>query len=622
MDAFKLIRQRQKDDDEKEVKKKVATPKSELLNWASSYKKPEPIKQEPIKQEPAKKNIFQKGFDFIKSIPDKFKKKRGEFEEKPTPELDKFLQTPFSSTSLPNSQKNIFDTKIKEDKERDYSAQLTSQARQQVPSIRESFEKTGPLARDFMKSVDRSKPLAEGGTQKLTLKDELVRALTSKKYLPFLDVLETPKLVNLATASYKLMKGDEISQEEVQSLQEYMNEQNRDRTFGNKVAQMTLGSFKLGAEIVLFNALGIKKKVTEEGAKRSLKWLLSKKGFESVTGAVARKTPQMIATTLPKIPQATLEKQINANLGGEGEDWGKSITKATIENAVDFYAEFSGGVVGDVLGSVTKPVANKLLKKSWVEAFKKLNPKYAPRVNKFFKEIAYDGVINEMLEERVGEVTLGLLEKIGLSDKEFKKPTVEDLAVEITSFAIPGVGGKVASSIINFSAEDLKNNVDGSDLNGTPAGDNLTNMANKAEETGRDIKVDVTGKKGTKIVTPDGNTIGVELGEKKAKIEEKPVITLEEEAVKQPKTGVKEEPKAPVIQKTKLSDDIAKASGLSFDEWLKGQGKQIYRAGELKDTRGTGLFFSDNINVAKQYETTGLGGKTTTGYAGRRMIFV
>lgn len=41
---------------------------------------------------------------------------------------------------------------------------------------------------------------------------------------------------------------------------------------------------------------------------------------------------------------------------------------------------------------------------------------------------------------------------------------------------------------------------------------------------------------------------------------------------------------------------------------------KLYRAGELKDVRGTGIFLSDNPKMAKQYENTASGGKVVNDY--------
>lgn len=41
---------------------------------------------------------------------------------------------------------------------------------------------------------------------------------------------------------------------------------------------------------------------------------------------------------------------------------------------------------------------------------------------------------------------------------------------------------------------------------------------------------------------------------------------------------------------------------------------ELFRAGELKDVRGAGIFLATNKSVAKQYETTGKGGKKVETY--------
>ena len=66
---------------------------------------------------------------------------------------------------------------------------------------------------------------------------------------------------------------------------------------------------------------------------------------------------------------------------------------------------------------------------------------------------------------------------------------------------------------VSLTPEVLKNNVIGSDLNGTPLGEHLLKVADEAESTNKDIKIVPGGGKVLDGTTPQGNKLGYELVE-------------------------------------------------------------------------------------------------------------
>lgn len=149
-----------------------------------------------------------------------------------------------------------------------------------------------------------------------------------------------------------------------------------------------------------------------------------------------------------------------------------------------------------------------------------------------------------------------------LADTDEKRQQVVDTAKNyFTSGQIlvtAGVGGVSGSSIagvatviqnkINMSPSAVMETVQVSDLGGTAAGKELEKMAKKAEKQGREIIVDPSGQTGDVVVeTPEGNKIGISLGEKTELVSEtgttKPQDAVEQPVETKPTTITQEKPK-------------------------------------------------------------------------------
>ncbi|GAH01852.1 unnamed protein product, partial [marine sediment metagenome] len=140
---------------------------------------------------------------------------------------------------------------------------------------------------------------------------------------------------------------------------------------------------------------------------------------------------------------------LSAMISGPGEDLMPAMLKSFGDQWAETISEHSGGLFAE-LGSMGKNLA---IKSGLLSAFLKANPAKTPgNAVKLFKKMGYHGVINEMAEERLGEV---LRAATGVTE-EYNLPTSEQLAVELVSFSVPGVVQAVSSHITSDKEDDTK----------------------------------------------------------------------------------------------------------------------------------------------------------------------
>lgn len=283
---------------------------------------------------------------------------------------------------------------------------------------------------------------------------------------PFIGgAVETKRMVDLLASANRLNQ-DKATEEDLIKLKNYIEESGQDSTFSYKVLDTLAQLPSFAGELYVTGGTAT---ATRLGARKTLKKLLTKqgkelleksfkkKGIDFASGVIARSVQAPFAG-LTRIPAETLEKQVNekikqAETGEEAEPLSTSLVKATGNQWAEVISEFSGGTVDNIFKTLSKPVQDKILKTSLLSAFKKVNPnKEITQFKKIIKEMGWDGTLNEMAEEQVGDVLRGVLFKAGLSDEEYKLPSKEQLALQLVSFSIPGV----AISAINKFNTDLE----------------------------------------------------------------------------------------------------------------------------------------------------------------------
>jgi len=273
---------------------------------------------------------------------------------------------------------------------------------------------------------------------------------------PFLSsITEGKELYDLWQTAQKIQNNEKVTSEELVNLQAYVEKSDQIPTFGYKVLDTVINMVPFFGELFATRGVytatkagaikGTKEllsKFLKKGGKELLEKRLSKVGLE-VAGTIAGGTAQTIPAGITRIGAGTIEKQLQSTLTGDEESIWNSLVKATGEQWVETVSERSGGLIT----GLTNPIKGKLSKLAIFKAFQKVNPgKDVNSINKVISAMGYNGVIEEMFEERVADVAHGILNKAGISDQEFSIPSLEDLAVELVSFAVPGAAFQVYKS--------------------------------------------------------------------------------------------------------------------------------------------------------------------------------
>jgi len=188
-------------------------------------------------------------------------------------------------------------------------------------------------------------------------------------------------------------------------------------------------------------------KITQEMAKNAIKLAprLLAKTITGIGGGIIR-TPFYGVAKIPSdaiknlIPEYHFTQDELGNLNyvidKNGDNFLKAYAKSSLSGFIESASEMSGGL----FKYASKPVMSKIGQLAFVKSFLRINQKATTSTfGKILESLHWDGVFNEMLEERVADVSYGLLNKIGLSDQELKFPSKQQLLTELISFSIPGV---------------------------------------------------------------------------------------------------------------------------------------------------------------------------------------
>jgi len=312
------------------------------------------------------------------------------------------------------------------------------------------------------------------------------------RLVPFLntssDIKEVVDLKNIMDRIDTATKENvEPNREDMLKLYEYQLNNQSEKDFGYKVAtvlgELPAFAFEIGLTGGIYSA---GKKATLEAGKFAVKKVLGKEMRESVAKYVTKhglldKSVKFGAKSVAAISGATMQTVANEGIKELGawatDDWlpggrirlgmeehmmgnlpismdergdlqaavfeeGDGFNEAFAKSATDFWIEMvserSGGAF-NAIGSMGRKWAAKqgILKK-----FLELNPtKKVKDFNKLIKRYGWNGVLEEMGEERIGEAARGVAYELGIEDEGFKYklPSWNQLAVEFVAFLIPGV---------------------------------------------------------------------------------------------------------------------------------------------------------------------------------------
>ncbi len=280
---------------------------------------------------------------------------------------------------------------------------------------------------------------------------------TPGELIPFVgSSMEAGYIGTLLNTANKLEAGEDVGRDELLALYQYVERAQRDTSWGFKVLDVVFNMIPWGLEFLLTGGvytagrvagtkaatLALKKYATKAGL-NSLKGILKRYGIK-ITGVVVGGTLRSIPTGLAKVPAATLEKQLRGTLMGNEEAVWLSLVKSAGENWVETVSESAGELFAP-LGTAAK---GQLVKLGIFKSFIRANPtKSATDISKIMGRLGYNGIIGEMLEERVADVGHGILAELGLGDQKFSIPSWEQLSIELAAFSVPAVAAGVTQEI-------------------------------------------------------------------------------------------------------------------------------------------------------------------------------
>lgn len=276
-----------------------------------------------------------------------------------------------------------------------------------------------------------------------------------EKYLPFVSAI--PDIVNVWNvyqSAKRLERGENTIIDDYR-LAKYQAEAQRDKTFGAKVASVLTELPSFGGELLLTGGIYTAgKEAVEKGVMKTAQKAVGETAGRIITKTlanVAGATLQVIPARIGEITEGTIvnmtpgysyqpdEKgKFTAFINEEqkGENLWKAAAMSLGDQWVEVVSEHSGGIFSEMAA----PVKSKLMKLALFNAFLKSNPTAGSAgFMKWVKQAGWNGTFAEIGEERIGELMRGGLTVIGLSKDGYKLPSKEQLAVELVSFAVPGV---------------------------------------------------------------------------------------------------------------------------------------------------------------------------------------
>lgn len=304
--------------------------------------------------------------------------------------------------------------------------------------------KVAPGARGFLETLKEKWRLGDEVT-----KDGFVQRL------PFVGV--APSMYNNVQAisiGNKIRAGEKLNDRELSAILDQQEEDLRPRTTLGNAAAIASDAPAMGIEMLgTGGTAGLAKMGLKEGAKQAvkqgLKTLITRGGHRIAAGTAERMAPTL---TTNNDPNGVLRGVI----AKEGDDIGTALIKSTLDNAIEYTSEFSGPVLEHIAGAVAAKIGAdglkrlasgfvaKMAKETGTEKALQLVRKGMAKGTEF----AYDGILGEMGEERVGDLARYVLTEIskqtGLKSLDLGQssviPTTDQLAAEAIGFGIYGAG--------------------------------------------------------------------------------------------------------------------------------------------------------------------------------------
>ena len=302
----------------------------------------------------------------------------------------------------------------------------------------------------------------------------------STKDIPFAgDFIAAAEAGKVLLTARKIEDGEQPSDKELLDFNTYLANQKRteEETFMGSVGKTIRESIRMRAEIMgivgaeyltagaapaLEGKIG--SQVAIKAAKTKVDDIVTKivtKAAGKAAGRIAGKTAGFVAATNTQgliwdalrpgaIPKNVQERRLQQALAGEDDDFKKAFVMGLLDTHIEHVSEASGEYLGSAVNRlIGKMPGVQALKKNISEKFivqsimKRFNVTKAKDVNRIFRNMGFDGYVNEIYEERYGGFLRGLFgvdSEGGLkSALEKTFPRWRNFGVEAVAFAVPGV---------------------------------------------------------------------------------------------------------------------------------------------------------------------------------------
>jgi hypothetical protein len=265
------------------------------------------------------------------------------------------------------------------------------------------------------------------------------------KAIPFLGgVIEAKEAWNLYQAAKRTEQGIETP-EDFLLLNDARSRAGRGRSIGNMVVSILTELPAFGVELALTGGVytGIRKAV-EKGATKIAGKAAERgalKAATAVTGTALGAAGQVGVGQAPRVAARALERAAG------GEKAVESIVKGFGDQFVETFTERTGGALAPILKKLPGATRAAMYKEA-IGRYLRLRPgaKIDDVFTKIAEKTAFNGILGEMAEERLGEA---LRPALGLGP--YEAPSGKQLAAEAVAFGVPGAAAGGARRLLGIS---------------------------------------------------------------------------------------------------------------------------------------------------------------------------
>lgn len=301
--------------------------------------------------------------------------------------------------------------------------------------------------------------LGEDDGGRLTAIDSIRKTLNQPvRMVPFVsgaaDLDHMSELYHAATR----MEAGKATPADIEMLSSFSAEADRERSIGYMVGEILTQLPAFAGEFLLTGgaATGIReggKKVGREAVEglinKSVRDAASRAAASRAGGLALKGADATLATAIQSglMPHRVVAEGLRRMNPVIGENEG--FTEAMVKGYGDVFIEVGSEAVGGTLGKLGGGLLSKLPVPERLAALRAgvvsrwLGTGTGRTLEKFnqrLAEVGYDGILQEMAEERIGEVARGVT---GI--QEYQLPTLDQIAAEGIAFTVPGAMGHIAA---------------------------------------------------------------------------------------------------------------------------------------------------------------------------------